>query len=282
MPLVLSLAASDKLWASGPEGLYHYRYTEDYYNEGTLDVVLQPQQQLYCCAAVGKQVLVGGLPYGIAYSPDEGAAWHAARLDGIDAPPLCLAPDPRAAETGVILAGTAGAGVLRSLDWGRSWTPANFGLQDTTVMALAWAPPAPPETWPRWALVLAATEEGLYRSPNGGRGWRRAAGVRGVFQALAVEPAGRIVLAGAEAAGLWRSADAGRTFEPVSAAPQQVNALAATPTGWVLSSNDGLWRSADGLAWEPIPGSRPAFVLLADMDRLWTGTESGVECYIKI
>ncbi len=66
-----------------------------------------------------------------------------------------------------------------------------------------------------------------------------------------------MVLAGTEDAGLWRSTDGGRTFDLVVDAPERIDALTSTSDGWLLSDDQFLWRSSDGLAWEPDTWQRP-------------------------
>ena len=83
--------------------------------------------------------------------------------------------DSREPHTGVILAGTDGGGVLRTINRGGHWYARNFGLRSYNVLALVWAPPAPADAWPQWQMVFACTEEGIYHSPNAGRGWKRSA-----------------------------------------------------------------------------------------------------------
>jgi hypothetical protein len=215
----------------------------------------------------------------LAYNLDEGQNWQAAWLDGVAAPLLCLAAHPNFEQMGVILAGSEGAGLLRTTDRGRRWTVCNFGLQDYTVLALAWAPLPPATAWPQWEVVWAASENGLYRSPNGGLGWRRCAGAEGAYQTLAVSPNFHndgLVLAGSAETGLWCSTDGGRCFESVTAAPPCINALAAIPTGWLLSDDNRLWQSGDGQNWLSLPDSKPALALLATAQGVWAGGEEGV------
>jgi hypothetical protein len=273
MPIILSLTKSENvLWAAGPEGLYRL-------NGHGLEAVPQPEAELACCGSDGSRILVGGRPHGAAFSLNAGGNWQAAWMDGVEESVLCIAPDPRVAESGVLLAGSAGGGVLRSANHGQSWSPCNFGLLDYTVLALAWAPTAPAEAWPRWEVAFAGTEEGVYRSPNGGRGWRRSAGIEGIVQSLAVATdfhENGVVLAGTENAGLWRSTDGGRNFAQVENGPQRVDALTATPTGWLLSDESGLWHSADGAQWQRLPASKPALTLLSTEQGVWAGGEEGV------
>ena len=273
MSIILSLSnKKDKLWAAGPEGLFTA-------NGNGLEPVPQPQQNLFCCCAIHDRILVGGAPYGVAFHIDGGEQWQAGWFDDVDTPVVCLAPDPQIEETGILLAGTDGAGILRSTNRGRHWYTRNYGLHSFNVLAIGWAPPAPDDIWPRWQTVFACTEEGVYHSPNAGRGWKRCSGAEGVFQTIAVATdfhSSRVVLAGTEEDGLWRSTDGGHSFTMVPDSPRQVNALIAVEGGWLLSDAEQVWRSADGVAWQPIPNSQPALVMLAINDKVFAGNEEGV------
>lgn len=274
MPIILSFTQiENKLWAAGPEGLFVM-------NGNGLEAVPQPEVELACCGTDGERILVGGLPHGTAFSLDAGDTWQASWMDGVEAPVLCIAADPQVAESGVLLAGSAGGGILRSHNRGQSWTVCNFGLQDYTVLTIAWAPISPSDRWPQWEVVFAGTEEGLYRSPNAGRGWKRSEGIQGVVQTIAVAPdfhTTGIVLAGTEEQGLWRSGDGGRTFQPIAAAPTRVDALAPTVDGWLLSDETQLWHSQDGQAWCARADSKPALALFPTQDGVWIGGEQGAE-----
>ena len=273
MPIILSLSYFDgNLWAAGPEGLFRVNGQE-------LEVVAQPQQELACCAAANDRLLVGGNPHGVAYSPDEGEYWQAAWMDGVTGPVMCFAADPGVTDSGVMLAGSLEGGMLRTHNRGQSWSVCNYGLQDYSVLAVAWAPVAPTDRWPQWEVVFAGTETGVYRSPNGGLGWRRSEGVDTVVQVVAVAPNFHdegLVLAGTEENGLWRSSDGGRSFEPVPGAPERVDALTATDDGWLLSNDSSLWHSTDGVEWAQLPDSSPALILLKTPDGVWSGGENGV------
>jgi ligand-binding sensor domain-containing protein len=274
MPIILSFAqVKNQLWAAGPEGLFVL-------NDNQLTAVPQPEVELACCGTDGERILVGGLPHGTAFSLDGGGNWQASWMDGVEAPVLCMAADPHAMESGVMLAGSAGGGLLRSHNHGHSWTVCNFGLQDYTVLTVAWAPIAPAHQWPRWEVAFAGTEEGVYRSPNAGRGWKRSCGVDGVVQIIAVAPdfhSSGVVLVGTEEQGLWRSEDGGRAFTPIADGPSRVDALTSTANGWLLSDEAQLWQSADGKRWQPLPASKPALTLFRTEQGIWSGGEHGAE-----
>ncbi len=275
MPILLSLSSqAGRLWGAGPEGLFAITTTDN-----ALQPVPQPHQFPACCLATEGRLLVGGAPLGVAFTLDEAASWQASWMDSVDARVVALAADPRVQETGVLLAGSEGGGVLRSLDRGRSWMAANYGLHNYQVLALAWAPPAPAGAWPAWEVVFAGTEDGLYRSPNGGRAWKRSEGVHGVVLTIAAAPdfhSSGVVLAGAEENGLWHSTDGGHCFTPVAGAPQQINALAANAGGWLLSDSESLWRSSDGLHWTRMEGSEPSLALLSTAEGVLAASAEGV------
>ncbi len=271
MPVILALTqAHDAIWALGPEGLF----TVDH---GNLTAVPQPDAQPACCYHDGERLFVGGATYGLAYTTPDGG-WQASWLDGVTAPVVCLAADPAHQHNGVLLAGTAGGGVLRSVNHGRHWSVCNFGLFDFEVLSLAWAPVQPAGAWPPVQVVFAGALGGVYRSPNGGRGWKQVATMPAPVLTLAVAPdfhAGGAVLAGTEGGGLWRSDDGGYTFTAVAGAPQVVNALLSLPDGWLLSDAERIWRSTDGLMWNATDYP-PALTFLATPQGVLAGGMDGV------
>lgn len=288
MPILSLSADGERLWAAGPGGLAVAN------GDGTEQIVPQPLRNLACCLALGDRVLVGGTPHGVAFNrrshdlamgvADAAQHWQASFMDLVNAPVLCMAASPAGNPGGdTLLVGTEGGGVLRSGNGGEHWQSSNFGLQTLVVLALSWAAPASADAWPRWSTVFACTEEGVYRSPNAGRGWKRADCPGAFYQAVAPAldfPQSKLVLAGTEDAGLFRSNDGGRSFQPVADTPQQVNSIVAMPEtlggGWLLSSADSLWRSADGEAWQSIPDSHGALILQIHGDQVWAGTDQGL------
>jgi len=273
MSIILSLSKGNGgLWAAGPDGLYQVT------DQGLLQVP-QPQENLYCCVAIHDRILVGGLPHGVAFSMQQGENWQAGWMDATYEPVVSIAPDPNVEQSGVILAATDGGGVLRTINRGGHWYARNFGLRSYNVLALQWAPAAPADLWPQWQMVFACTEEGIYHSPNGGRGWKRSETPEAVYQTIALDQnyfRSGIVMAGSESDGLFRSTDGGHSFQQVPEAPTQVNALVAIPGGWLLSDAEQLWQSSDGVKWNTVY-NRGALTLLSSDGETWMGTDEGVE-----
>lgn len=254
MPVILSLTEHhDEIWALGPEGLFLYQ------DGGAQDfssplAVPQPDHHPSCCYHDGERLLVGGATHGVAYTTEDGG-WRASWVDGVAAPVVCLAPHPNYEHIGVLLAGSSGGGILRSTNRGRDFFVCNFGLMDFDVLTLAWAPLQPAGDWPPLEVVFAGASNGVYRSPNAGRGWKQIAVLPAPVLSLAVAPTfhhGGPVLVGTEGAGLWRSDDGGYTFCPVPDAPEVINAMLALPDGWLLSDAERIWRSQDGNRWTPL------------------------------
>ena len=281
MSIILSLSEYDgSVWAAGPYGLFTL-------GEDELTPAPQPMERLTAACALDDRIFTGGAPFGIAYLLDTAEQWQAAWREGAEAAVLTFSAAPDYDDSGVILAGSEGDGVMRSRDRGIRWMPTNFGLQNLTVLTLSWAPPMDEDSWPRWQIVFAGTEEGIYRSPNAGLGWKRSLSADAAYQTIAVAPdvhcSGQ-VLAGTETDGLWQSTDGGRTFSAVEGAPEQVNALVAVtsaPAGdaqvnWLLSDDTQLWGSTDGVAWSPVGDSQPALCMLEVGGRIYAGGEDGV------
>ncbi len=280
MPIILSLTATGPapdapLYGAGPDGLFRFE-------EGNAVAEAQPMSSLYCCACVagmtGPVLLTGGAPHGAAYR-DPSGAWQGGWMDYSDAPMLQIAPAPHAEQSGVLLAASDGAGILRTTNRGQTWALCNYGLHDFTVLALAWAPPAPASQWPSFEVVFAGTEQGLYRSPAAGLGWQQVAGVADAIQALAVSPNFHVdgtVLAGGEAGGLLRSTDGGRSFAHMEGFTARVDALLALRAGgWLAATPAGLYASDDAHMWQLLPGTPPALCLLETSAGVVAGGEFG-------
>ena len=214
--------------------------------------------------ADGRRVLAGTASGAIYLSADGGASWRSVRR-GSGHAVLALAFDP--ARRDAILAGTSGAGIWRSGDAGQSWQ-SQPGTDSRTVRAFAFLDTA----------VLAAGDEGMLSSRDGGGQWSGAGLPQVRVSALAVLPAGArngTVVAGGDATRggdplpLFSSADGGRTWAPVPVAvsggvvggSSMVAALAGGPAPrqgggpLLVGTNTGLYVTRDqGGSWQKLTG----------------------------
>ncbi len=199
-----------------------------------------------------------GTRNGLYRSLDGGQTWEL-RLVGSRMLSIALAPDY--ARENQLFVGTETDGALRSPDAGRTWTSANPGLLDLTVLALALSP-----RFEQDQTGFAATASGLYRTRNGGKSWRAVELdlEDPAVQCLAVSPdfaEDSLVLAGTEADGLLRSDDGGATWEVVpDLADRGVTAIAFAGRGdgagaIAAATVDGIALSDDsGQSWRIVGG----------------------------
>lgn len=211
---------------------------------------------------------------------------------------MSFAVDPAVPST--IYAGLDGGGVYKSTDGGLNWKTASSGIEGLAIHALAMDPLA-------GSTIYAGTNNGLFRSFDGGGSWHPAnPGNSDVVLALAVS--GANVYAGT-AGGVFRSSDGGASWSPVIPLNgAMVQALAVNSAGHVFAGTTaGIFKSIDGgTTWTPgntgltntnIAGiaANPAAPLVAyaatwgggifktvDGGNTWTSASSGVaEPYVR-
>lgn len=199
------------------------------------------------------RLLFAGTQTGCYRSSDAGRTWRQTLSGGRV---FAIAVVPGVGGEECVFGGTERDGILRSDNGGRTWTGANPGLLDRTVLALAFSPDAA-----RDLTGFAATTSGLYRTRNGGKSWREVALPldETAVQCVAVSPAfsrDRLVFAGTERDGLWRSDDGGANWDAVSALPEGgIGAIAfstrdADAVGIAVATDGGVALSHDrGETW---------------------------------
>lgn len=170
----------------------------------------------------------------------------------------------------IALAGTLTAGIVRSEDGGREWKPSTFGLTSYEITALAWLDEN---------VALAATENGVFCSPNAGRAWQLCAGTEnGPFAALAALPDGT-ALAGVEIGGMMRSTDGGLNWARYGDLPPDVqifSMLAANDVVLMGTLAHGLLRSIDnGATWQEVADAT-VLAMAANANSIYAGTDSGI------
>ncbi len=248
----------------------------------------QPLPHLTALVGREKYLIVSSVIGQIAYAMNGGQSWYSGRIaQTADEAITCLTVSPNFTTDTVALAGTNGAGVLRSINAGRSWTLVNAGLWDFEVIALATAP-----NWERREVCFAATAQGLYRSPCGGRAWKKSdEGLNdAVCLAIAVSSnfaQDQTVFVATETNGIFRSQDGGRTWQACNEGLTYISREAAEAVNclWLhpdLAQNpiciaglgDGrLFRSLDGGDnWTCVLESQVPTFSLAEFDgRLYAG-----------
>lgn len=194
-------------------------------------------------------LVVAGVAGGVVVSRNGGESWQSVTLS-VPAPivsVILLATD------GVALAGTFEDGMYRSDDGGVTWSPANAGLLDHCVLALAISP-----AFERDQTVFAGTASGLATSHNAGRSWTdtelpdHLAPVMHVAVASGAGGHHRIVVA-AESSGLWRSEDSGATWQAIELpeASGDVAALDWTAAGLLMVGERAAFITGDpGHGWK--------------------------------
>ena len=193
-------------------------------------------------------------------SDDGGVNWTDVSPPGVtsgnDVTEIAVAPTSEA----VVYAG--GSGLTKSIDGGRTWTPAESGLPaESAVSAIAVDPGLP-------TTVYAGTSNGLYRSPDAGAHWQPTT-VSGEVTSIAVDPAGSsTVYAATRAPDVYRSSDHGASWTVADAglAGEHVLTLAIDPTDlsvYAATNESGTYRSADhGATWDSVSeGLPPGFTV---------------------
>ncbi len=177
---------------------------------------------------------------GLFRSQDHGSGWTPSGKPSSLV--LALLLDPRI--TGRIYAGTAGDGLIVSVDGGGSWRPSKLSAAFVTDLAPVAGTPA---------ALLAASTDGIFSSTDGGTTWKLAR--VGAIEALA--PAGSGVVLAAGLRGVLRADAPGRKWSPSNhgLVARTVYAIAATPSALCAGTSSQLLRlPATSTSWEPIPG----------------------------
>jgi photosystem II stability/assembly factor-like uncharacterized protein len=206
---------------------------------------------------VAAQTVFVGVKGAVLRSEDAGESWHITAL--ASPPPLVVALviSPAFADDSTLIAGTAEDGVFVSTDRGDTWIPWNFALIDLNVYALAISP-----TFAQDRTVFAGTESGIFRSSNGGRGWREVPFPMDAAPVLCLNlTSGGRLFAGTESHGLFISDDLGASWQPIKldTSGGAIHAIDAIGAEISVLLEDRLLRSADGgQSWTlPTPVFQP-------------------------
>ena len=195
-------------------------------------------------------------------STDGGLTWISTHFNTTTGARITsLAVSPALASDATLFAGTEAHGVLRSTDYGDTWTPLNTGLGTLRVNALALSPAYPDDP-----TLFVGTRGGLYRSTDGGQSWNLTSLPTDHVGAVALSPAfadDGVVLAGTRNS-VYRSTDRGTTWHLTKGlAVLRTRDVAASPAylddGTLFAATDyGVYQSTDrGGSWAPANRGQP-------------------------
>jgi len=215
------------------------------------------------------------------------------------------------ARGGTIVVGVDTMGIYRSVNNGSTWSPANSGMSQRRVRALAMLPNStiyagtagggvfrsrdfggswlPSNTGlgdmnvqamiPFGAnTLLAGTSAGVYRFDAVANMWTSLGLQQEAITAIAADSSGTIVAA-TSAGPVYRSVDGGEHWSETAVGAGSVVALAAHPSGGLYAASTSLYRSEDGGAvWEPAgfgAGTAKA-VTIGRNGSVYIGSDQGV------
>ncbi len=183
-----------------------------------------------------------GTTQGLWVSSDDTAGWRP--TTALDVVVNALASLPG----GVVLAGTEGAGVLRSGDYGRTWIPSNAGFSERFVSRIAFDPASHRVLAGVWGDRIHG---GVFEAPDPRSPWvRLGEGLKG-REVLSLAVAGPLSFAGTDQ-GLFSLDARERVWRrlPLAATPgapaPRINDLASLRGQTLLAgTSDGIFRSDD-------------------------------------
>ncbi|MEP7337417.1 MAG: Ig-like domain repeat protein, partial [Acidobacteriota bacterium] len=222
-------------------------------------------------------VFAGTVGAGVYKSIDGGAAWTRASTGLRTANVRKFVAPP--GSPGVIYSATLGGGVFKSADNGAQWTELNAGLTTLDVWSLAIDPG-------NAQALYAATQEGVFKSTNGGTSWSFLEG-RGTTNGIAVAPGG--IIYASEAHLLNRSTNGGATWTRIAEGVinNHIDGIVIDPANasivYVSTNGGGLFKTTNGGAtWSSInTGFDTSQILTVAIDPanssvLYAGTTLGI------
>lgn len=155
----------------------------------------------------------------------------------------------------------------KSTDDGNTWSRTGWVSENPQALVLA-VDPKNPNT------VYAGSNQGVYKSGDGGATWRYLAGNSPVY-ALGLDPSNPQIVFRAVASGLYRTTDGGLSWSQVSTQLTSVRTIVVDPNSSAIvyagTNGSGVYKSSDGgSSWKPmnvcIPQGRCAPL---DLNNTW-------------
>jgi photosystem II stability/assembly factor-like uncharacterized protein len=152
-----------------------------------------------------------GTASGLYRSRNGGEAWRPILLPEEECPVQCIAFHPQYDDVPMVWAGTEATGLLVSVDGGTNWAiDKTLGRVGVSSIVVSRHNPA---------LILVATDKGIYRSLNTGESWSLAERSEDVICLRIFGQSEEILLAGRIEQGILRSSDSGETWEAAKILP---------------------------------------------------------------
>lgn len=150
---------------------------------------------------VGTKLFYVG-PVGVFVSTNQGDSWNVAGLSGTDVRSI-------AAINNTLFAGTNGAGIYKSTDWGANWVAVNNGLGSSTNFRAI-------ESKGNTLFAAGPTGTGVYRSTDLGSNWTLLAGGLAASSYRGFASKNDLLVAGSFGAGVFYSKDDGNTWTAIN------------------------------------------------------------------
>jgi len=168
--VVVSANDPSKIYAAVGDGIYlSTDGAASWTFQGRCDALAMGYRRGLFASPDGKTLFVTGGYELFARSLDEGKSWLPSQ-EGLPANqlgnPIVTTLAFSASDLTIVYAGTSDYGVYKSTDGGQTWSPANLGMVDYNISALAVHPQNP-------NIVLAGSGDGaLFKSDDGGQSWQ--------------------------------------------------------------------------------------------------------------
>jgi photosystem II stability/assembly factor-like uncharacterized protein len=160
----------------------------------------------------------------------------------------------------LVFAGTAGSGVFRSEDKGKTWRAVNEGLASRTVTALLFEDAGASGT----SRLYAGTDRGVFRSSDGGLRWEPARKGLTDLSITALASGAGAVYAGSWGGKLFRTTNGGSNWSEDGAVPWSgpVRAMVFANGQLLVGTDSGLFRGWSG-NWSAADAGLPSLDLNA-------------------
>jgi|GEM_PF-1461023 len=200
----------------------------------------------------------GGTSEDLHKSTDGGISWIELHLP-LTSSSLAISPNYTVDKT--IFAGSLwNDGIVRSTDGGFSWTAINTGLTDLSIYSLAVSPDFAADQ-----TIFTGTDDGVYKSIDGGSSWVKKLGYNDYPRALVLSsdfPSDQTIFVGFYNFSTYKSTDGGENWRSVGL--RGTTALSLSPdylkdqSVFAGNLDGGVSKSTDGgTNWTPLNSGLP-------------------------